>query len=112
MMRLGSGRNGTPLWKIQHFAGLSGSGDLLTAISVQEFATHCRLAPDAAPDGQFSRMDFFDEVLICSQCWVKMTEHSRRQVSNDWGKNMQWTAPAFEEVCLNCEINSYVSAKL
>jgi coenzyme PQQ precursor peptide PqqA len=25
---------------------------------------------------------------------------------------MQWTAPAFEEVCLNCEINSYVSAKL
>jgi coenzyme PQQ precursor peptide PqqA len=30
-----------------------------------------------------------------------------------WGEmNMQWTAPAFEEVCLNCEINSYVSAKL
>jgi len=25
---------------------------------------------------------------------------------------MQWTAPVFEEVCLNCEINSYVSAKL
>jgi coenzyme PQQ precursor peptide PqqA len=25
---------------------------------------------------------------------------------------MQWTAPAFEEVCLNCEINSYASAKL
>ena len=25
---------------------------------------------------------------------------------------MQWIAPAFEEVCLNCEINSYVSAKL
>ncbi|MGO8795522.1 MAG: pyrroloquinoline quinone precursor peptide PqqA [Candidatus Sulfotelmatobacter sp.] len=25
---------------------------------------------------------------------------------------MQWTAPTFEEVCLNCEINSYVSAKL
>lgn len=28
------------------------------------------------------------------------------------GGIMQWTAPAFEEVCLNCEINSYVSAKL
>jgi coenzyme PQQ precursor peptide PqqA len=25
---------------------------------------------------------------------------------------MQWTAPAFEEICLNCEINSYASAKL
>jgi coenzyme PQQ precursor peptide PqqA len=28
------------------------------------------------------------------------------------GMHMQWTAPAFEEVCLNCEINSYASAKL
>jgi len=25
---------------------------------------------------------------------------------------MQWTTPVFEEVCLNCEINSYASAKL
>jgi coenzyme PQQ precursor peptide PqqA len=25
---------------------------------------------------------------------------------------MEWTDPAFEEVCLNCEINSYASAKL
>jgi coenzyme PQQ precursor peptide PqqA len=25
---------------------------------------------------------------------------------------MEWTAPSFEEVCLNCEINSYASAKL
>jgi coenzyme PQQ precursor peptide PqqA len=28
------------------------------------------------------------------------------------GEIMEWTAPAFEEVCLNCEINSYASAKL
>jgi len=28
------------------------------------------------------------------------------------GDTMEWTAPAFEEVCLNCEINSYASAKL
>jgi coenzyme PQQ precursor peptide PqqA len=28
------------------------------------------------------------------------------------GINMEWTTPAFEEVCLNCEINSYASAKL
>jgi len=25
---------------------------------------------------------------------------------------MEWTVPAFEEVCLNCEINSYASPKL
>jgi len=25
---------------------------------------------------------------------------------------MEWTAPAFEEICLNCEINSYASAAL
>jgi len=25
---------------------------------------------------------------------------------------MTWTTPAFEEVCLNCEINSYASAQL
>jgi len=28
------------------------------------------------------------------------------------GEIMEWRAPAFEEVCLNCEINSYASAKL
>ena len=27
-------------------------------------------------------------------------------------KTMQWTAPMFEEVALNCEINSYASAEL
>ena len=25
---------------------------------------------------------------------------------------MEWTKPSFEEICLNCEINSYASAKL
>jgi len=25
---------------------------------------------------------------------------------------MEWTAPAFEEISLNCEINSYASATL
>ncbi len=28
------------------------------------------------------------------------------------GGIMTWTAPAFEVICLNCEINSYASAKL
>jgi len=41
-----------------------------------------------------------------------MINRSRQKALDDWGKKMQWTAPAFEEVCLNCEINSYVSAKL
>ena len=27
-------------------------------------------------------------------------------------KMMEWTAPKFEEVALNCEINSYASAAL
>jgi coenzyme PQQ precursor peptide PqqA len=34
------------------------------------------------------------------------------QSDSDSGGIMEWTAPAFEEVCLNCEINSYASAKL
>jgi len=25
---------------------------------------------------------------------------------------MEWTSPKFEEICLNCEINSYASAEL
>jgi coenzyme PQQ precursor peptide PqqA len=27
-------------------------------------------------------------------------------------KTMEWTAPKFEEIALNCEINSYASAAL
>jgi coenzyme PQQ precursor peptide PqqA len=39
--------------------------------------------------------------------------HSHGPRLDRWGEIiMQWTAPAFEEVCLNCEINSYASAKL
>jgi coenzyme PQQ precursor peptide PqqA len=25
---------------------------------------------------------------------------------------MEWTSPQFEEICLNCEINSYATAEL
>jgi coenzyme PQQ precursor peptide PqqA len=28
------------------------------------------------------------------------------------GSSMEWTEPKFEEICLNCEINSYASAQL
>lgn len=27
-------------------------------------------------------------------------------------KNMEWTTPQFEEITLNCEINSYANATL
>jgi coenzyme PQQ precursor peptide PqqA len=38
------------------------------------------------------------------QCTVKAVPERR--------KVMEWTAPKFEEVALNCEINSYASAAL
>jgi coenzyme PQQ precursor peptide PqqA len=27
-------------------------------------------------------------------------------------RTMEWTSPQFEEICLNCEINSYANAEL
>jgi coenzyme PQQ precursor peptide PqqA len=41
-----------------------------------------------------------------------MLDSHSRSVNGPLGETMTWTAPAFEEVCLNCEINSYASAKL
>jgi len=38
--------------------------------------------------------------------------HGFSRLNDFLGVLMQWTAPVFEEVCLNCEINSYASAKL
>lgn len=35
-----------------------------------------------------------------------------RHVWPELGETMEWTTPAFEEICLNCEINSYASARL
>jgi coenzyme PQQ precursor peptide PqqA len=50
-------------------------------------------------------------VLLSPQGWAKLL--SSFGISRNNGEMiMQWTAPAFEEVCLNCEINSYASAKL
>ncbi|MGA2099410.1 MAG: pyrroloquinoline quinone precursor peptide PqqA [Candidatus Acidiferrum sp.] len=57
-------------------------------------------------------------VLILVLRWVKLEKRfEAATLETKWekrnGRNiMQWTAPAFEEVCLNCEINSYASAKL
>ena len=56
--------------------------------------------------------DYFSaDILISVEAWIKLRpqfEHAARTI----GGIMEWTAPAFEEVCLNCEINSYASAKL
>jgi len=41
-----------------------------------------------------------------------LTEHFTVRIGTAGGFLMEWTAPAFEEVCLNCEINSYASAKM
>src|SRR5260370_37748165 len=56
---------------------------------------------------------YFPDVLISPERSAMLTRCSRsaRGLIN-WGIIMEWTAPAFEEVCLNCEINSYASAKL
>jgi coenzyme PQQ precursor peptide PqqA len=64
------------------------------------------------PAGNLTRWIFPFGLLIWGDCWVKISPRSKQQALSDWGNRMQWTAPAFEEVCLNCEINSYVSAKL
>jgi coenzyme PQQ precursor peptide PqqA len=58
-----------------------------------------------------TRQIFFLGLLIWKERWLKLTyiEAANALILGDI---MQWTAPAFEEVCLNCEINSYASAKL
>jgi coenzyme PQQ precursor peptide PqqA len=73
---------------------------LQLAESVQDF---CWLTTEFSLDG----------LLISALAAHRIRLRSRQKALNDWEKFiMQWTAPAFEEVCLNCEINSYVSAKL
>jgi coenzyme PQQ precursor peptide PqqA len=38
--------------------------------------------------------------------------HAQLRLFSERGKIMEWTPPKFEEVALNCEINSYASAAL
>jgi coenzyme PQQ precursor peptide PqqA len=63
------------------------------------------------PRGAQGSRFFLCGLLICEERWLKLiyTEAANALIR---GIIMQWTAPAFEEVCLNCEINSYASAKL
>ncbi len=66
----------------------------------------------AASSRRFDGLIFSAGLLIWRERWVRIGERSRRKALSDWRMTMQWTAPVFVEVCLNCEINSYVSAKL
>jgi coenzyme PQQ precursor peptide PqqA len=44
---------------------------------------------------------------------IEFKENSTARVLfSERTKTMEWTAPKFEEVALNCEINSYASAAL
>jgi coenzyme PQQ precursor peptide PqqA len=67
-------------------------------------------ARDAKTRGKFGSDIFAEEHCFKQRVRLSLTGHSR----SNWtaGGFMEWTAPAFEEVCLNCEINSYASAKL
>jgi coenzyme PQQ precursor peptide PqqA len=50
---------------------------------------------------------------IISSAKVSGELYTDRAFSVVWGiEIMEWIAPKFEEVALNCEINSYVSATL
>jgi coenzyme PQQ precursor peptide PqqA len=66
-----------------------------------------------ASDGRFGERIFSSGLLIWGTAGFKIKKRSRQKAFELLGEEkMQWTAPVFEEVCLNCEINSYVSAKL
>jgi len=49
---------------------------------------------------------------VCGKNSLFFCQDNSRPEWADGGIIMEWTAPAFEEVRLNCEINSYASAKL
>jgi coenzyme PQQ precursor peptide PqqA len=65
---------------------------------------------EAACGGSSLSTFFWSAVDFCLRFGYSLS-HSRSMLG-PMGENMEWTAPAFEEVCLNCEINSYASAKL
>jgi len=55
---------------------------------------------------------FFGGILCSAGGWDILDAFTRSKTGPLGEIIMEWTAPAFEEVCLNCEINSYASAKL
>jgi coenzyme PQQ precursor peptide PqqA len=77
---------------------------------MQILATLLRAISSQARLGR--RAFIFPGVLISAGGSAILTKRSQLSGEPSLGEIMEWTAPAFEEVCLNCEINSYASAKL
>jgi coenzyme PQQ precursor peptide PqqA len=86
--------------------------------SVQEFATYLNSVQSklAAGNGIWTiiLLLLLLVLLIFGKLSIKLTNVRWRKAHRPLlgGEHMTWTAPAFEEVCLNCEINSYASATL
>jgi coenzyme PQQ precursor peptide PqqA len=55
----------------------------------------------------FSGNDFADQKLASNGYTMQVFRPVLERI-----EIMEWTAPTFEEVALNCEINSYASAAL
>ena len=77
---------------------------------MQVFA--CSYREDAESRASFAEFYFTFGPLISVSRLVILSGINTVQLGPLGRIIMQWTAPAFEEVCLNCEINSYASAKL
>ena len=77
---------------------------------VQKFATTLRFKDasrrEAELDSGTNRIVYLGKVDYT----ISTFQHLAGTITG--GKIMEWTAPAFKEVCLNCEINSYASATL
>ena len=75
---------------------------------LEKYAESCKDRRDAEIPEKFGSVNFFARVASTGLFGYP------NSVTVHWtvGGIMEWTAPAFEEVCLNCEINSYASAKL
>jgi coenzyme PQQ precursor peptide PqqA len=83
--------------------------------SMHEFATYSQFVQSkwAAGSGIWTMLSP-RVVLIFGKLSTRLINVRWRQAHRlfFWGEAMTWTTPAFEEVCLNCEINSYASAQL
>lgn len=93
------------MWKNrQKFQRLEGS--------VKKVATSHRWDSDATIGIGFAALFFVMDVALAPRFWDTFSQTFTVLRGPLGVTKMEWTAPAFEEVCLNCEINSYASAKL
>jgi coenzyme PQQ precursor peptide PqqA len=69
------------------------------------------MAHSGHPHANLSQIKVLEAVLRFSN-HVAPDRLGRKKISNLKVNLMAWTTPAFEEIVLNCEINSYASAQL